>query len=95
MIRPDPADPGAVLIDLKVVPGAKRDAVAGRLGDRLKVRVAAAPEDGKANRAVCALLAAELGVRERDVEICKGPTSPEKTARIRGVGIDAVKARWR
>ena len=44
---------------LKVVPGASRDAVAGPLGDRLKVRVAVAPEDGKANRAVCALV--EIG----------------------------------
>lgn len=94
MVRLDPADPSEVLIDLKVVPGARRDAVVGRLGERLKVRVAAAPEDGKANKAVCALLAAELGVRERDVQIAKGHASPEKTVRVAGVGVEAIRSRW-
>jgi uncharacterized protein (TIGR00251 family) len=95
VVRPDPADPGgAVLLDLKAVPGAKRDSVAGRLGDRLKVRVSAPPEGGKANDAIRALLAAELGVRERDVQIVRGHTSPEKTVRIAGVSAAAIESRW-
>lgn len=77
---------GSVLIRLKAVPGAKRDAVAGALGDRLKVRVSAPPEGGKANKAICGLLAGALGVRARDVEIVSGQTSPEKVARVVGVG---------
>ena len=44
----EPAADGC-LIRLKVVPGSSRDAIAGILGGRLKVKVAAAPEDGKAN----------------------------------------------
>ena len=48
-------------LELKVVPKASRDRVVGWLGDRLKVQVRAAPERGKANAAVEALLAEILG----------------------------------
>ena len=83
---------GSILIRLKAVPGAKRDQVSGVLGDRLKVRVSAPPEGGKANKAICALLAAALGIKPRDVEIVGGQTSPEKLARVSGVAIEAVRA---
>lgn len=84
---------GGVTIRLKAVPGAKRDELAGVLGDRLKVRVSAPPEGGKANKAICALLARALGVKRRDVEIISGPTNPEKVARV--LGIDEATARER
>ena len=42
-IRQDGND---VLLLVKMVPGASRDEIAGVVGDRLKVRVAAPPEDG-------------------------------------------------
>ncbi|MCW5776978.1 MAG: DUF167 domain-containing protein [Phycisphaeraceae bacterium] len=87
-------EPGAVLLAVKVVPGAKRDGVAGRLGDRLKVRVAAPPEGGRANRAVCELIARELGVRASAVEVVSGHASAEKTLRIRGVDAARVDAHW-
>ena len=50
---------------LKVVPSASRDEVAGCLGDALKGRARAPAERGRANKAVEALLAAELGVMSR------------------------------
>lgn len=78
-------DPQGCLLRLKVVPGSRTSAIAGVLGDRLKVKVAAPPEDGKANRAVCALLAAALGVRAQDVVVTQGQTSPEKLVLVRGV----------
>jgi uncharacterized protein (TIGR00251 family) len=65
------------------VPGASRTAIVGPLGDRLKVRVAAPPEKGAANRAVVELLRKWLGVR--GVEIVAGQGTPEKTARVRGL----------
>lgn len=69
---------------IKAVPGASRDAVAGMLGDRLKIRVAAPPEGGKANKAIVALLARELGLKPAQVEIVAGLTNPEKTVRLTG-----------
>jgi uncharacterized protein (TIGR00251 family) len=68
---------------LKVVPGASRSQIVGILGDRLKIRVAEAPEQGKANRAVIRLLSGWLGVN--GIEIISGHGSPEKTARVPGL----------
>jgi hypothetical protein len=62
------------------VPGASRSGIVGVLGDRLKVRVAAPAEAGKANRAVVELLKGGLGAS--DVEIVSGSSSPEKQVRI-------------
>ena len=85
----DPDGDGC-LIRLKVVPGSSRDTSVGALGDRLKLKVAAAAEGGKANKAVCALLARMLGVKARDVEIVSGAASPEKTVRVAGVSVSAA-----
>jgi uncharacterized protein (TIGR00251 family) len=76
------------------VPGASRSEIVGSLGSRLKVRVAAPPEGGRANRAVVDLLRAWLGVRE--VVIVAGQGGPEKTVRIeRVVRLPPVPARAR
>lgn len=61
--------------------------------DRLKIGVSEAPERGKANKAVCEMLAALLGVAKSQVEIVSGETSHDKTAFVRGVSIaQAVSA---
>ncbi|MFZ4572890.1 MAG: DUF167 domain-containing protein [Phycisphaerales bacterium] len=87
------SDTRAVRIALKVVPGSRREEVAGMLGERLKIRVSAPPEDGKANRAVCRVLAEALGADERDVTIVVGTTNPEKVARVAGMSAAEVRAR--
>jgi len=74
---------GGIEIDVKVVPGASRSEVVGALGNRLKVRVAAPPEGGRANRAVVDLLREWLGVT--DVEVVAGLHSPKKTVRASGL----------
>jgi uncharacterized protein (TIGR00251 family) len=91
-VRPDPATPGAWLLPVKAVPGARRDAIVGPLGDRLKIRVAAPPEGGRANTAIRRLIASALGVRASAVTIAAGTTSPEKTLRIEGVGEQGIRA---
>ncbi len=72
-------------IHLKVVPNSRRDQIVGPYADRLKVKVAAPPEDGRANKAVCQLLADALNISPRDIEITAGHTSPEKTIRVTGL----------
>ena len=74
-----------VLLAVKVVPGASRDRVAGPLGERLKVQVRQAPEKGKANKALCRLLAKVLDVSRADVEVVRGQTRPEKGVLVRGL----------
>ena len=91
-LEPDPADSASCLLHIKAVPGARRDEIAGPLGERLKVRVAAAPEDGKANKAICALMAKQLGVRTGAVTLLRGQSNPEKTLRVSGVtAIEAAR----
>lgn len=85
--------PAGAELRIKAVPGASRDAVVGMLGDRVKVRVSAPPEGGKANKAICALIAARLGVRPGQVEVIAGHTYPEKTLRITGIDDESLRAR--
>jgi len=74
---------GGFELRLKVVPGSSPSELAGILGDRLKVRVAAVAERGRANEAVVRLLCEWLEVS--DVEIVAGHAYPEKTVRVRGL----------
>ncbi|MDG2476736.1 MAG: DUF167 domain-containing protein [Phycisphaerales bacterium] len=75
------ADNGDTLIRIKAVPGASRNEVGGPLGDRLKVRISAPPEGGRANQAICRMLSKMLGF---PVTIEAGHGSPLKTARVHG-----------
>ena len=70
---------------IKVVPKSSRDRVAGRVGGAVKVCVTAAPEKGKANKAVVGVLAKALGVPRSAVRIIAGRTSPRKTVEITGL----------
>lgn len=67
---------------LKVVPGASRTALAGALGERLKIRVAEPAEGGKANRAVLDLVSGWFG--GASVELVSGHGMALKTIRVRG-----------
>ena len=80
-------------LHIKVVPGASRDRIAGRLGDAVKVQVSAAPEGGKANKAVEALLAESLGLKSNQVTVVKGHTQPRKVVQIVGISQEELDAR--
>ena len=85
-------DDGRLHLHLKVVPGASRDGLMGAYGDRLKVRVAAAAESGKANKAVLGLLAAALDVPVQQLELMTGHANPRKTVAIDGMALSAAAA---
>jgi len=80
---------GELRIRVKAVPGSSRDRLAGALGDRLKVCVAAPPEGGKANAAIAAMLADALGVPERSIVLRVGGSTPLKVFAV----LDAP-SRW-
>jgi uncharacterized protein (TIGR00251 family) len=86
-------DPDGVLLPLKVSAGAAREGITGTHDGRLKVAVRAAPEKGKANKTVLALLSAILGVRRQDLSIARGATSPRKMLLVRGRTPDEVSDR--
>ena len=72
----------AILLDIKAVPGASRTQIAGVQGDRLRIQLAAAPEDGKANTELRAFLAKTLGCAKRDIALQSGEKSRLKTVSI-------------
>ncbi len=73
-------------LQVKVIPKSSKSEVVGVLGDgTLKVKVAAAPEKGRANEELRAILARHFGVPARDVEIVSGETSQRKRVRIKGL----------
>ncbi|MDX1388630.1 MAG: DUF167 domain-containing protein [Acidobacteriota bacterium] len=73
---------GGTRLRLRVKPGARSDAILGAHGGALKLSVSAAPEKGKANVAVCALIAGVLGLPASAVEIVAGRASRDKTVWI-------------
>jgi len=68
---------------LKIVPGARQTSMVGALGDRLKIRVAAPPEDGKANTAVLLVLSEWL--QTEAITVIAGHHHPNKTVFVRGL----------
>jgi uncharacterized protein len=70
-------------IRVKVIPKSSKTELAGYLLDGTwKVKVAAAPEKGKANRALVEFLAEKLGVAKSRIRIVSGETSPLKRIRV-------------
>lgn len=68
---------------VKVIPRSSRSEIVGKLADgTLKVRIAAAPEKGRANEALIALLAETYGVPRGSVEILSGHGVARKLVRI-------------
>ena len=76
---------------LRVSPGARRSEVVGRHGEGWKLRVAAAPERGKANEEVERLLADRLGIPRAGVEIVSGHTGQDKVVQLSGIGADEAE----
>jgi uncharacterized protein (TIGR00251 family) len=72
-------------IRFRVAPGAARSDVVGRHRDGWKVRVAAAPERGKANDALIGLLAEVLPVGRSDVAVVSGLASRDKIVAVSGI----------
>jgi uncharacterized protein len=72
----------ARLLAVRVIPRANRNEVGGERNGRLLVRTTVAPVDGRANVAVCKLVADHLGVPARHVEIVSGQHSRDKVLRI-------------
>jgi uncharacterized protein (TIGR00251 family) len=70
---------------LSVTPGASRDELVGRHGEGWKVRVTAAPERGRANDAVMALLAGALRIDRGSIRLVAGHAARQKVVEIDGL----------
>src|SRR5258705_1046324 len=91
---PEPVE-RACTLDLKIIPNAARNEVAGWLGAALKVKVHAPALEGRANDALLAFLAETLGLPGRAVTLVRGDKSRHKVVRIEGLTLPEAKARLR
>lgn len=71
-----------LILRVRVQPRAAQDEIAGRYGDRLKVRITAVPTDGKANEHLRVFLAKQFGVPKTRVRLLSGAGSRDKRLRI-------------
>ena len=81
------------LISVRVTPRSSRDEVAGWQDDVLRVRLKAPPVEGRANQALCQLLATLLDLSSSDVEVVSGGTAPTKRLRVAGLTADEVRSK--
>ncbi len=73
---------GALQLALSVVPNARRTGLDGLHDGALRVRLAAPPVDGRANEALVAWVAAELGLPRRAVRLLRGAGARRKQLAI-------------
>lgn len=82
-------DQDNLILKLYVQPGVKFTEVAGLHGSALKIKLAAAPVDGRANSALLKFLAGQFGVPVRRVMLQQGDKSRHKVVLIERPGTDA------
>ena len=80
------------MLAVHVTPKSGRDEVVGWRGAELSVRVTAAPESGKANTAVCKVIAGGLGVAKSGVRVTRGELSRHKIVQIDFASDDDVRS---
>jgi uncharacterized protein len=80
-------------VRVRVQPRASRNEVMGWQAGALRVRVTAPPLEGEANRAVIALLARALRVREAALKVIHGARGRDKLVRVDGLSLPEIEAR--
>jgi uncharacterized protein len=81
----------AVTFSVRVHPRAKKNAITGEFGDRLKVSLTTPPVEGRANEACIEFFAKLLKVPRSSVTIASGQTSRNKVIRVAGVTATYVR----
>jgi uncharacterized protein (TIGR00251 family) len=76
---------------IRLQPRAKRNAIVEERDGVLRVSVAAAPVDGRANAALCKLIAKRAGVARARVSVVRGERSREKVVQVEGVALEELR----
>jgi uncharacterized protein (TIGR00251 family) len=71
-----------LLLDIRVQPGAKHDQIVGMHNHRLKIRIAAAPVKGKANKQLLKFISKMFKVHRTMIKIVSGETRRDKRLSI-------------
>jgi uncharacterized protein len=79
-------------ISIKAQPNAGRNEDVGLTGGIWKIKIAAPPEKGKANKQLIEFLSDTLGVRKTHILILKGESSHNKILAIEGIDQSEAEA---
>lgn len=82
--------PDGVRFDVLAKPKASRNAIIGVHDGALKIAITAAPEKGKANKAIVNLLSRLLKIPKNSIKIVSGETSSRKIIAIEGVSSEMI-----
>lgn len=82
--------PNQVRLAVKILPNAARNSVLGLVNDVWRIKIAAPPERGKANKELIEFLSQRLGVKKDNLAIIKGHTNQNKLIAVRGPGPDEI-----
>jgi uncharacterized protein len=83
-------DHRGVTFTVRIVPRASTSEIIGDHDGALRIRIAAPPVEGAANRELIRLLAKRLKVPQNAVEIISGASSKNKIIRLKGVTANAL-----
>ena len=78
-------------IAVRLQPRARADEIVGEREGSIVVRVTAPPLDGRANEALCRLIAKRAGIGVRRVSILRGAGSREKVVGVEGIGVEDLR----
>jgi uncharacterized protein (TIGR00251 family) len=82
-----------VILPVQAQPGARRNGIVGVHAGRLKVAVTQVAERGKANAALCEVLADALKLKRSQVQLVSGATGSQKRFLIAGVTVEQLRER--
>lgn len=83
----------SVIFKVRVIPRASKNEIVGEYDEFLKVKLAAPPVDGAANKALVKILAKALGVSKSEVVILRGEMSKTKTIEVSKLTLNALMRR--
>ena len=83
--------PEGTILPVRAHAGARRNEIRGEQNGMLRVSVTQAPEKGKANKALIAVLSKGLSLKKSQIELLSGATSPQKRFLIRDVTTDQLR----
>jgi uncharacterized protein (TIGR00251 family) len=82
-----------VILPVRAQAGGRSNGIQGQHDGALKVSVTQAPEKGKANKAIVAVLVKQLRLRKSHIRILSGETSSQKRFIITGISVDELRTR--
>jgi uncharacterized protein len=88
-VMPSPNQMNGV-VTVYVQPGAKRSQVKGYYGEHIKIALAAAPIDGRANEELVSFLSSKLAIARSSITIISGERSRTKRVQILGVSAESA-----